>query len=778
MDAKLFRTDFAGTELIIETGKLARQANFAVTARMGDTVVLATASMSGSGREGMDFFPLMVDYEERYYAAGAIKGNRYQKREGRPPNDAILTGRLIDRGLRPLFPQNLRNEVQIIITPLSLDGVNRPDILGLVAACAALHCSDIPFDGPVAGVRIGKVDGEMIVNPSFEHLNDSELEFLVTGSGERIMMVDASANNLPDEEMVKAFELAMQQLGPMTKFIEDMRSKVGIPKKELSELTTRGDFTEDDQKIMEEMKKIILPQLDRYLFNVPRGSKGERKKILKDLKDMVIEQITKKLVSEGKTEEEAEAYLDKIMGIFFMDFIEEQVTKAILDEDKRVDGRTLDQIRPLEAEIALLPRTHGSGLFLRGETQVLSVVTLGAPGDEMLIETMEINTEKKYFHHYNFPPYSVGETKMLRGASRRDIGHGALAEKALVPMLPVEEIEFPYTIRVTSEVMGSNGSSSMAATCGSTLALMDAGVPITKHVAGIAIGLASDGDKWKIVTDIQDLEDGKGGMDFKITGTKDTVTAIQMDTKTRGITKEIIGEAMKYGRKALNEIITVLEKAIPEPRPELSPYAPRIISFMIDPEQIGAVIGPGGKIIRALTEEYGVQIDIEDDGTVHITSTESEAAAKAEARIKEITRVIEMGDVFEEAEVVRIMNFGAFCKLTEGNDGLLHVSEIAWERVENVEDRLKLGDKVKVKVIKIEGGKVNISMKALLPKPEGWVDRPPRRDDRRGGGGGRRDDRRGGGRRDDRRGGGGGGGRRDDRRGGGGGGGRPREKRY
>lgn len=773
MEIKTFKTDYAGTELIIETGRMAHQAGFALTARMGDTVVMSTVTMSENPRPGMDFFPLMIDYEERYYAVGQIKGSRYNKREGRPPSESILIGRMIDRGLRPLFPQNMRNDVQVIIMPLSLDNVNKPDIVGMLAACCALHCSDVPFDGPVAGVRIGKLDGEFVVNTPAEEIERSDVELVVIGDGERISMVDCSAKDQPDNVMVEGFQKAIEAMGPIAKFFDEVREQIGKPKRTMEEVHTRDSFTDEEQAVVDMIKEISIPELDKYLFNVPVGSKGERKKALQGLKDKAKEQVVAKLTGDGKTEEEAEGIFAKVMDIFYYDFIEEQVTKEILDNDKRVDGRKLTECRKLVAETGFLPRCHGTGLFSRGETQIMSVVTLGSPGDGQLIETMELDTEKRYMHHYNFPPYSVGEVKPLRGAGRREIGHGALAEKAIIPVLPVE-IDFPYTVRVASEVMGSNGSSSMGSTCGSTLALMDAGVPISKHVGGIAMGLASDGERWKVLTDLQDLEDGNGGMDFKITGTRDGITAIQMDTKTRGLDMEIVKAAMTQGRDALNEIIGVLEEAIPEPN-ELSPYAPRIISFMIDPERIGEIIGPGGKVIKEMTETFGVQIDIEDDGSVHITSDDPEQAKATEDRIRSILRVIEIGDVFEEAEVVRILNFGAFVKLTPSTDGLLHISEIAYERVENVEDKVNIGDKINVKVIKIDRGKVNVSMRALLPKPEGWVDKPPRRDDRRGGDrrGGRRDDRRGGDRRGgDRRGG--------DRRSGDkkNYGGPPKEKRY
>jgi len=746
MSVHTYKTEIDGKEITVETGKLETQANASFTVRMGDTVVLATVTLSKRSR-GMDFFPLMVDYEEKFYAAGRIKGPRFSKREGRPSSEAILTGRMIDRGLRPLFPQDMRNDVQIICTPLSFDGETKPDIVAMIAACTALHVSDVPFDGPIAGMRIGWINGDFVVNPTVEEIPHSDLQLITMGDGERIMMVDCDAQEVPDEIIAQACEKAMSVMGPLAKFIDDIRKDIGKEKKKDDELNWAVRFTEEEEAIAEEMKTLMVPLLDKYLFGIPKGSKGERKEKLKGCKEEVVATLAPKHVKDDRDEEATKAWLDGILSKFFMNFVEEQVTKAILDKDQRVDGRKLTDIRELSAEVALLPRTHGSGHFKRGETHILSTVTLGAPGDTMLMENMETEGEKKYYHHYNFPPYSVGEVKPLRGAGRREIGHGALAEKALKPMLPTDK-EFPYTIRVVSEVLSSNGSSSMGSTCGSTLALMDAGVPIKKPVAGLAMGLASDGKRWKVLTDLQDLEDGKGGMDWKVTATRDGITAIQMDTKTRGLSLDIIKAAMPQTRQGLNQILDVIEKAIPKPREELSPYAPRIIAIQIDPEKIGDVIGPGGKVIRALTDELDLDIDIEDDGMVYITSTDAERAAQAEKRIKDIVKVVELGEIYEDAEVVNILDFGAFLKLTGSQDGMLHVSEIEWARVENIHDKIKLGDKITVKVVKIDGRKVDVSRRALLPKPEDYVEeeRPRRRSGPRKGGPRRGGDRRGGGR--------------------------------
>ncbi|HEQ79163.1 MAG TPA: polyribonucleotide nucleotidyltransferase, partial [Euryarchaeota archaeon] len=514
----------AGKKVTVEVGKVMSQANASVTVQIGETVILASASMSESSRPGMDFFPLMVDYEERYFAAGRIKGPRFMKREGRPSNEAILISRMIDRGLRPLFPQNMRNDVQVICLPLSLDNENRPDIVAMLAACAALHISDIPFEGPIAGLRVGMLNGHFVVNPTVEEMEYTDLQLVVMGNGERLTNVDCFANDIPDSEMLNAFGFAMDSLAPFAEFFDEIRKEVG---KEKVEVLYREGASSDDQEIIEQIKKFIQPRLDKYLFNIPVGTKGERKKVLKGLKDEIHAEFAPKVKNDSKDEAAATSYINMLLGSFFYEYIEEQVTMSILDNDKRVDGRKLDQLRKLDAEIGIFPRIHGSGLFTRGETQILSIVTLGSPGDDLSVETMESDSNKKYFHHYNMLPYSVGDVRPIRGAGRREIGHGALAEKGLLPVLPEQE-EFPYTIRVVSEVMSSNGSSSMGSTCGSTLALMDAGVPIKKPVGGIAMGLASDKTRWKVLTDLQDLEDGMGGMDFKFAGTKDGLTAVQM----------------------------------------------------------------------------------------------------------------------------------------------------------------------------------------------------------------------------------------------------------
>ncbi|MDG6224335.1 MAG: polyribonucleotide nucleotidyltransferase [Candidatus Thermoplasmatota archaeon] len=731
MTYKKFEMELSGKKLTIETGKLALQAGSSVTARIGDTLVLATVTMAKKPRANMDFFPLMVDYEERYFAGGKIKGPRFMKREGRPSGEAILIGRMIDRGLRPLFPNEIRNDIQVILLPLSLDEENRPDIVGMIAACTALHMSNIPFDGPIAGLRVGMVTGDLVINPTIEEQEYSELNLVVMGDKDRLTMVDCDAMEVDDETMKVAFKEAMKALEPLTSFIDDIRKEIGHEKLKVEDLAKPLELSDEDKEAIKKLKAASKPMLKKYLFNSPKGSKSERWDVLNKMEEELVEKNASKFVTGDRDEEASKEYLSKLLGNFFHDYIEEQVTLAILDSDQRVDGRTLDQIRPLSAEVSILPRTHGSGLFSRGETQILSVVTLGSPGDDLIIETMERNENKRYFHHYNFLPYSVGEVKPLRGAGRREIGHGALAEKALKPVLPLED-EFPYTIRVVSEVMGSNGSSSMASTCGSTLALMDAGVPLKRHVAGIAMGLASDGKRWKVLTDLQDLEDGAGGMDFKVTSTRNGLTGVQMDTKTRGLSSEIIEATFPQMRKAIDEVLTVLETAIPEPRKELSSYAPRIIQMMIDPEKIGEVIGPGGKVIRGLCSELGVDIDVNDDGIVTITSTDPVMAKEAEERIKGIVKVVEVGEVYRDVEVVRILPFGAMVEITPNTNALIHISDIDWERTPRVEDKLKIGQRVDVKVVRMERGKIDVSMKALKPRPEGFSESQSR-DDRRSG---------------------------------------------
>lgn len=711
-EEKTFETKFAGKKLIVKTGELAEQSNAAVTVQYGDTVVLATVVMGKENREGIDFFPLMVEYQEKMYASGKIKGSRFMKREMRPDDSAVLTGRMIDRGIRPLFDQNMRREVQIILQVLSFDEENDADIPAIIAASTALHISDVPWNGPLAGIRVGRIENDWVINPSYEEREKSSLDLALSVSKDKVLMIESEANEEKEDVIYKAFEVALKEGNSIVKFIEDVRKKVGIekqvveaPEEEVEEELDENQKVskEEMEKLTEECKQMTEKLLDEYLFNIPKGSKNERKETLHQVKNKLDEFLIEKQVGKDRRK--------KILE-FFEPFINDQIVKAIVEREQRIDGRKLDQIRALNCKVGLLPRPHGTGLFQRGETQVLSIVTLGSPGDEQTLEGMEINAKKRYMHHYNFPPFSTGEVSNRLLPGRRDIGHGALAEKALKPVIPSKD-EFPYTIRVVSEVMGSNGSSSMASTCGSTLALMHAGVPIKRPVAGIAIGLSSDDKgRYKVLTDIQDFEDGEGGMDFKVTGSREGITAIQMDTKTEGLTLDIIKEALPRATKAINEILDVIEKTIPEPNKELSQYAPRIVSFKIDPEKIGAVIGPGGKVINEIIDETGVSIDIEDDGLVMVTGTGDNGTDQAVARIKDLTREAKVGDIYV-GEVVRMMEFGAFVEIFPGTDGMVHISEITdKERVNDINKYLKVGQKVKVKVIKIdEKGRINLSIK-------------------------------------------------------------------
>ena len=733
MEHQVFKTNYAGKPVTIEVGKLAQQANASCTVQMGETLIMATAVQNKESR-GMPFFPLMVDYEEKLYAAGRIKGSRFIKREGRPTDEAVLVARFIDRALRPLFDQTGRNDVQIIITVLAFDGENDPDILGLIGASCALHMSDIAWEGPLTAIRVAKVDGEFVYNPTYEEREKSAYDLDLAGNAEKIVMIECRANEVEGDELLSAFEAGQKEMQPMIDLIEEIRSKVGL--KKVDYLAPKDEKDAERQKRQTEVEAMARPfmqsQMQALFFDAPQATKADRNEAKNELKKRLIAHLIDQGVEESET-----GYGTALI----YDFVMEEVSRAIVERDQRLDGRSLTEIRTLKSEVALLPRVHGCGLFDRGETQSLSVLTLGAPGDKQTLDGMEIAMEKHYMHHYDFPPYSVGEAKPLRGASRRDIGHGALAEKALEPVLPALA-DFPYTIRVVSETLSSNGSSSMASTCGSTLALMDGGVPITAPVGGIAMGLASYGDKWKVITDLQDLEDGPGGMDFKITGTRKGITAIQMDTKTKGLTHDIIVQAMEQSKPALNEVIDVLESAIAEPRAELSKNAPRIISLTIHPDKIRDVIGPGGKMINGIIEETGVEsIDIEQDGVVMITSKDQASGQAAYDMINNLTRVISSGEVFT-GKVTRIMDFGAIVEILPGRDGMVHISELAPWRVEKTEDIVKMGDSVQVKVLSVEGDRTSLSMKQAegntypeKPEPKPREERGPREqrpnDDRR-----------------------------------------------
>ncbi|MBU4331668.1 polyribonucleotide nucleotidyltransferase [Patescibacteria group bacterium] len=737
MNSKKFETELAGKKLIIETGKLANQTNASVTCQYGDTVVLATVVLEDMPRDGVSFFPLMVDFEEKMYAAGKIKGSRFIKRETRPSDEAVLSARMIDRAIRPLFPQDIKNDIQVILSILSVDQENDPDIPSFYATAAALAISNIPWDGPVSAMRVGQIDGELVLNPTYEAREKSALDLVVAGFAQKVIMLEAGANEVDEKTIYEAIQLGSKHNGKILNFIEDIVKQVGKEKISIQEF--KEDLEEsiesDDEKFEEskgkkseqdEWEKITFSflekNIDKYLFTGPKKSKKERKDAVGEMKSKLEEHLLEKQI--GKEKRQAASGL-------LESFIEEKITEAIVKKSKRVDGRALDEIRALSSEAGLLPRTHGSGLFNRGETQVLSIVTLGSPGDEQVLDTMEQDCKKRYMHHYNFPPFSVGEVKPLRGASRRDIGHGALAEKALEPVLPLKQ-DFPYTIRVVSEVLGSNGSSSMGSVCGSTLALMDAGVPIKKPVAGIAMGLASiennknDITDYKIITDIQDLEDGKGGMDFKVASTADGITAIQLDTKTHGITFDIVQETLKRAKTACLEILKVIAKAIPEPRKELSQYAPKITTVKIDPEKIRIVIGPGGKMINEIIDACGVDIDIEDSGLVMITGIDPEKTKEAIAWVKALTRELKPGEKFQ-GKITRIEDFGAFVELILPEDeakhapkfeGLIHISKLAPHRIDRVEDVVKFGEIVPVEVEEIdEKGRLNLKMQGVQAAP-------------------------------------------------------------
>lgn len=714
MEIKQWSMQWAGRTLSVETGKFALQANASCTVRYGDTVLLATAVMSKNTRDGIDFFPLMVNFEEKLYAAGKIKGSRFIKREGRPTEDAILSGRLVDRAIRPLFNQEMRNDVQVILTVLSYDVENDPQIPALIAASTVLSISNIPWNGPIGGVRVGKVGGAWKTNPSFAERGTGEADIVVAGTPEKLIMVEAGANEIPENEVVEAIQNGAQELAPVIAFIKKITAEVGKPKLDLA--ANASEMEKTLKTVEAEARELVASHVNDWIFDGVKKGKAERVTMVERFSKAVEEMLVAK---------EADEKIKKIILGRVKIYVEEFISLRILDKEQRLDGRGLTDIRPLSGEVGLLPRTHGTGLFMRGDTQVLSVVTLGAPGDVQTIDTMEEDGTKRYMHHYSDTPATYGEAGPLRGPGNRAIGHGALAERALEPVLP-KEIDFPYAMRVVSEVLGSNGSSSMASSCASTLALMDAGVPIKKPVAGIAMGLASDEKgRWKVLTDLQDIEDGPGGMDFKITGTRDGITAIQMDTKTEGLSWEIVKQTFKQSYTARLELLDFMKNIIAEPRKDLSQYAPRIITIMINPEKIRDVIGPGGKMINKIIAETGVSIDIEDDGRVNVTSNDAVGMQKACEWIKQLTHEVTAGEQYE-GTVARLEDFGAFVNILPGQDGLVHVSEIAYERTNKPSDVLKIGDKVKVLVKEIDNlGRVNLSMKALLTKPEGYVERPP-----------------------------------------------------
>lgn len=673
--------------------------------RYGDTVVMATAQASDKPIEA-DFLPLTVEFEERHYAVGKIPGS-FMRREGRPGEKAILSARLTDRPIRPLFPKGFRHEVQVILTVLSADQENTPDILGPIAASAALTLSDIPWNGPIASVRVGLQDGRLVLNPVAAE--ESDLDLVVAGSKDAIIMVEAGAREIPEEQLVQALEFAHRAMQPIIELQEQMRAELGKPKFEVAAPEKLGD---------EETEAFRRLALERGLSNVLlTAAKGERSAALEAFRETIVAEV---LASTDSALDEVEAQRRRrLYQQAFDEVVKRELRRLILEENRRADGRTNTQVRPIWIEADVLPRAHGSAVFARGETQVLGVVTLGTGRDAQLVDDLGLDTEDPFLVHYNFPPYSTGEVKRLRGVSRREVGHGNLAKRALRAVLPSQE-EFPYTIRVVGDVLESNGSSSMATTCAGCLALMDAGVPIKKPVAGVAMGLVSEGDRHVVLTDILGLEDALGDMDFKVTGTKDGVTALQMDIKISGLSSETLRQALMQAREARLFILDKMTEVLPEPRRELKPQVPRILTLKVPVEKIGAIIGPGGKNVRAL-EELGVEVDIEQDGTVRLFSANAIAAEEARSRILGQTQEARIGEIYE-GTVSRITNFGAFVTLFPGTDGLLHISQIAPGRVERVEDVLKLGDKIRVKVNKIdEKGRVDL----VRPELEGQI--PPRK---------------------------------------------------
>lgn len=691
-----WQMDLGGRPLILESGKLAKQAGGAVLARYGDTAVLVTATMSAQPRQGIDFFPLLVDYEERLYSVGKIPGG-FIKREGRPSESAILAARSIDRPIRPLFPEGFRNDVQVVATVLSVDKDNVPDTLAMVGASAALTISEIPFFGPIGGVHVGRVGGEFIVNPTLQQQSEGDMDVIVAGTKEAIMMVEAGAKEVSEKDMLECILFAHEVIKKLVAFQESIQAEIGKPK-----------LAFEPQQVDPELAAAVRDRATTGLAAAIRnGNKLEREANISRVKDEVVAALAAEMGDAfAEKEKSIRDVLDKI--------VKEEVRKMITVERTRPDGRKLDEIRPITCEVGLLPRVHGSGLFTRGQTQVLTVATLGTIGDEQVLDGIGDVESKRYMHHYNFPPYSVGEVRPSRGPGRREIGHGALAERALLPVIPSEQ-EFPYTIRLVSEVLESNGSTSQASVCGSTLALMDAGVPIRKPVAGVAMGLVKYGDEFAILTDIQGLEDALGDMDFKVAGTDSGITAIQMDIKVKGINRDILAQALEQARQGRMFILGKMLDTLPSPRQDISPYAPRMLTLEIDPDKIRDVIGPGGKTIRKIIEETGATIDIQDDGRVFVGAVDREAGEKAVRIIQGIVKDPEVGEVYT-GRVTRLMNFGAFVEVLPGKEGLVHISQLDRKRVAKVEDVVNVGDEIQVKVIEIDRqGRINLSRKVLLP---------------------------------------------------------------
>lgn len=693
---KIFTMDLAGRELSVEIGKIAQLASGSAILRYGETMVMVNVSKSAQPREGVDFFPLSVDYEERLYSVGKIPGG-FLKREGKPSEKAILTSRLIDRPIRPLFPKTFRNDVQVVATVLSVDQDCTPDIVSMIGSSVALSISEIPFNGPTGSVCIGLVDGALVVNPTAEEREKSELHLVVSGTKEAVMMVEAGANEVPESLMLEAILKAHEEIKKIVEFIEQIQSEVGKEKMEFVETKPNAEIEAKVREIATEGMKEAVRVVEKL----------ERQEAMDAVKEQTINSFDEETLEEFGND--ILATLDSI--------IKEEVRKAIVHEGRRPDARKTDEIRPIWCDHGFIPRAHGSGLFTRGQTQVMTVTTLGALGDVQILDGLDEEENKRYMHHYNFPAYSVGEARPSRGPGRREIGHGALAERALIPVIPSKE-EFPYAIRLVSEVLSSNGSTSQGSVCGSTLSLLDAGVPLKDMVAGIAMGLIEHDGKMAILSDIQGMEDHLGDMDFKVAGTEKGITAIQMDIKIAGIDEEVLTRALAQARVGRLHILNEMKKCIDKPNEELSKYAPKIVTMRINPDKIRDVIGAGGKVITKIIDETGVKIDIEQDGEVFIAGIDMDMIRLAQQKISDIVAEVELNEIYK-GKVTRVVNFGAFVELLPGKEGLLRIGNIAHERIEKVEDVLNVGDEVEVKVTEIDDkGRVNLSRKVLLPRPE------------------------------------------------------------
>jgi polyribonucleotide nucleotidyltransferase len=706
----IFTATVGDKEITFKTGKLAEQAGGAIVTQLGDNMLLTTATMSKSAREGLDFFPLSVDYEEKMYAAGRIPGSFF-RREGRPTTDAILTARLTDRPLRPLFPDGMRNEVQVIITTLSSDSVHHMDIMAVNSASAAIMISDIPWDGPIGAVRVAYINGQLVANPTIPEMENSELDLRLAGTRDAIIMVEAGGNEVSEELFVEALEFGHKAIQPLIDVQEEMRAAIGKEKREVVMATLdEGIVTAVKNRLGNRVKELVANHTDR-------SGRNEAMQALRE--EVIAEFLAEDETADTKTITEA---INKEY--------KQAVRDQILYDGIRPDGRGYSDVRELSSETGISPKAHGSGLFRRGQTQVLSIVALGTPREAQRLDGLYPEESRRYLHHYNFPPFSTGETWFLRGPKRREIGHGALAENALVPVIPSEE-EFPYTIRVVSEVLSSNGSTSQASVCASSLALMDCGVPIRKPVGGIAMGLIKEGDRYAVLTDIQGMEDHLGDMDFKVAGTKDGITAIQMDMKISGISKDLMAGALEQARQARLQIIDSMLATIPEPRPELNPNAPRMETVKIDPEKIGAIIGKGGSTIRSLEEMYDVSIDIQEDGTVFVAGVDGLKTDEAVRNIETLAKGPELGQIYT-GKVVRVTDFGAFVEILPGTDGMVHISQLSSDHLKRVEDAVRLGDEVMVMITDVTGdGKIRLSRKAVL---EGMTLAEAQADDRPGGG--------------------------------------------